>query len=303
MIPALLFILAAFPLPAGADNPVDAANALYKSGRFKEAVAIYSKIKATYPGTDWAIMSVLMTARSYEKMGKQDEAIEEYKVIINKFPKSPIAEEAFFAVARMRSAKGNPDTAVKAYQSYLKTYPMGQYRVMALFNTALIYRDEGDSKNALLVFDEILKSFVSERWFYSWAAIYSGHIYYGKKDYNNAIESYQRVLNTEGNKFLYNLSALHRGQAFMEKKDYKTAVAIFQKLLQENNYFAEEALYGMGKAHYKAGEFEPAKESLETLLQLFPETVWKNDVQAKLKTIEKRIKTQREADEKAGSGE
>jgi TolA-binding protein len=302
-----LSIVFAAKILLASDNPVDAANILFANGKYKEAIDVYARVKATYPSTDWAVMSYLMTARAYEKTGKLDDADAEYKAIINKYPKSGIAEEAFFAVARIRSAKGSAANAIKAYESYLKTYPMGQYRVMALFNTAALYKDKGDAKNALSVFGQILKDYPSEQWFYSWSAIYSGHIYMGKKDYDNAIESYQRVINRADNKFLYNLSALFRGQAFMEKKDYKTAIAIFQKLLQENNYFAEEALYGMGKAHYKAGEFEPAKESFETMLELFPETVWKSDVTAKLKTIEKRIKTQREAEQKAdlkaGNGE
>jgi tetratricopeptide (TPR) repeat protein len=278
---------------SASDNPVDAANNFFKNGRYKEALEIYTKVIATYPGTDWAIMSHLMSARSLEKTGRNDDAIEEYKTIINKYPKSDIAEEAYFSVARMRADKGQSENAVKAYRSYLKAYPMGQFRVMALFNIALLYKEKGDNKNALPAYGEILKSYANEPWFYSWAAIYSGHIYMGEKDYDRAIECYQRVINSSDNNFLYNLALLHRGSAFTEKKDYKAAVALFQQLLKTNNYFAEEALFGMGKANYKAGEFEMAKESLTTLLQLFPATVWKNDAESKLKTIEKRIKAER----------
>jgi tetratricopeptide (TPR) repeat protein len=297
---ALFFAFLPAIAALASDNPIDAANDFYKRARYKEALDIYARVIATYPGTDWAIMAHLMTSRSLEKLGKNDDAVEEYKKIINKYPKSGLAEEAFFAVARIRAEKGQVDNAIKAYQSYLKTYPMGQYGVMALFNIAALYKEKGDTKNALSVYVEIMKGFPNEPWFYSWAAIYTGHIYYGKKDFDRAIDNYQRVINTAENRFLYNLSMLHRAQAFMEKKDYKTAVVIFQELLKANNYFAEEALYGMGKAHYKAGEFEMAKESLVTLLQLFPATVWKDDAESRLKTIEKRIKTQRETEDKTG---
>ena len=306
LLPLILFFGAATAAQAS-ENPMDAANVLYRNGRYKEALGVYIKVKATYPGTDWESMSYLMTARCYEKTKDTDDALHEYRAIIGKFPKASIAEEAYFAVARIRAEKGLSAEAISAYRSYLKNYPMGGFRPMALFNIALLFRDKGDDKSALDSFALILKDYPSEQWFYSWSAIYSGHIYMAKKDYDDAIDSYQRVINRADNKFLYNLSSLFRAQAFMEKKDYSTSVAIFQKLLQENNYFAEEALYGMGKAHYKAAEFDLAKESFETMLQLFPDTAWKKDVNEKLKTIEKRIKTQREAEQKedlkAGSGE
>ncbi len=295
--PFLILILLFMPFFAFAsENPLAQADKFYAMEKYKEALEMYEKIKATYPGTDWAAMSYLMSARSYEKTGKTDSALEQYRAIIAKFGKSRIAEEAYFAVARLRAAKGRPKDAIKAYQLYNAAYPMGQYRVMALFNMASLYKEKGNSAAALAKYGELLKNFPNETWFYSWSAIYCGHIMYMKKDYNQAIEYYQMVINTENNKFLYTLASLHRGQAYIEKKDYKTAVSIFEKLLKKSTYFAEEALYGLGKAHYKANEFEMAKESLETLLQLFPETVWKGDVQKKIKTIEKRIKAEGKKD-------
>jgi tetratricopeptide (TPR) repeat protein len=272
------------------ENPLEQADKFYSMEKYKEALGIYEKIIATYPGTDWASMAYLMSARAYEKMGKMDDADAEYKVIINKHAKSGIAEEAYFAIARIRSGKGKSAEALRAYDSYLKNYPAGEFRVMALFDVACIYKEKGNSSAALDKFGEILKNYPNEAWFYSWAAIYTGHIYYMKKDYDTAIESYQRVLNTKDNQMLYTLSCLHRGQACIEKRDYKTAENIFQNIIKTTQYFTEEALYGLARAEYDSSEFDLAKETLTSLVQLFPDTVWKADAERKLARIQKKLK-------------
>jgi len=288
---AVALLLAVFLSAAtSSGNPMEKADSLYKNGRYAEAAEICANIKAVYPDTDWAMMAFLMNARILEKTGKNDDAITEYRAIITRFPKSSVAEEAYFAVARIRAASGKESDAASAYRSYLKNYPNGEYGAMALFNLAMIYKRNNDDRNALAAFEEIMRKYSNEAWFYSWAAIYSGHIYSAKKDFDRAIESYQRVIKSRENTFLYSLSMLHRARAFMDKKDYKTSSALFQEIIKANNHFIEEALYGLGQSQYLDTEFEQAKETFTTLLQLFPKTYWRENAQARLKVIEKRLK-------------
>jgi len=276
-----------------AEGPVEQANKYFKIGKYNEAIQIYSKVKEVYPDTDWARISVLMIAKSLEKLGKIEDAIDEYKVLITKHKNTDFAEEAFFAIARLRAAKGDTDNSIKAYESYLKSYPRGQFKSMALFNIASLYKEKKRYSEAIEKYNEILNNYPNEIWFYSWSAINIGHIYMIKDNYDAAFESYQRVLNVEDNKFLYTLSLLYKGQAFIEKGDYKTAVTIFQNILKTTTYFSEEALYGLAKAYYKSNMLVMAKETLESLLQLYPNTIWKNEVNSKLKNIKKRLEKEK----------
>lgn len=271
------------------EDPIGQANKYFQMGKYNEAIQIYSKVKEVYPDTDWARISLLMIAKSQEKLGQVDAAIDEYKLLITKHKDTDFAEEAFFAIARLYASKGKTDNAIKAYESYIKNYPFGQFKSMALFNVASLYKEKKRYSKAIEKYQEILNNFPSELWFYSWAAINIGHIYMIKDNYDAAIESYQRVLNIEKNKFLYTLSLLYKGQAFIEKGDYKTAISIFKKILKTTSYFSEEALYGLAKAYYNATMIVMAKETMESLLQLYPKTIWKNEVNNKLKSIKKKL--------------
>jgi len=292
-----LFVLLALFFAAitlyAAEDPFANANDLVKKGKYQDAIKLLIHIKQLYPDSDWYPECILMTARIYEKENKLNDALAEYKNLIGKFPNNSFAEEAYFSVGRIRSSLNQEDSAVKAYDLYLNRYPAGQYNVIALFNIASIYRDSGQEDEALKYYGKILSFYPNDRWFYSWAAIYTGDIYLKRKDYDRSIEAYQRVLKDNNNSVLYSLSQLHRAQAMMNKNDYISAIASFKEILKMNNGFQEEALYGMGKAHYKLGEYDMAREIYVSLLDLFPNSVWRTNVEKGLKLMQRKLDKQR----------
>lgn len=275
---------------ADSSDPMELAGKFFKEKKYDQALEIYSKTIKTYPGSDWEQVSRVMIARIYDAKGDTEKAVDAYKIVITKFKNSSYAEEAYFAVAKMRSKSSDPSAALKAYDAYIKAYPSGQYAAMAYFNAANFYRAEKNYPKALEYYEKILSSYPGEQFFYSWAAIYSGHISFIRSDYDSAIVYYRRVINSENNRFLHTLSSLYIGEAYIEKNDYAAAEGVFQNILKTTRQFSEEALYGLAKAQYKAGRFEMAKETLETIEQLYPDSVWMKEVKNKLKTIEARIK-------------
>ncbi|HDQ25909.1 MAG TPA: tetratricopeptide repeat protein [bacterium] len=278
-IPAVLY-------PAKSEDPLEQAARLFKNKKYEEAVSICERVKVTYPGSDWDLAARILAAKIHEKSGAIDRAVTEFSGIISKFPEKGQAEEAYFSVGRLRAGAGRPKEAASAFELYLKKYPRGAYAAAANFNIASIYRDAGDSRRALSYFETILKKYPNEPWFYSWSAIYSGHIYMKRKDYDRAVESYLRVIDSDENRFLHTLSSLHRGQASLEKKDYRTAAAIFQNILKTTNHFSEEALYGLGRAQYLNGDFVMARETLMTIVQMFPAGAWRVDAEKRIKAID-----------------
>lgn len=293
----LLILLTAFLLLSvsvmAVEDPFLNANDLVKSGKYEEAIKLLIHIKQLYPDSEWYPKCILMTARIYEKMKKFNDALAEYKTLIEKFPQNSLTEEAYFSVGGIRSFLNQQDSAVKAYDAYLKNYPAGRYCVIALFNTASIYRDSGQEDEAMKYYGKILSFYPDDKWFYSWAAIYTGDIFSKRKDYDRAIEAYERVIKSPDNSTLYSLSLLHRAQAMMDKNDFISAKAAFKEILKMNNGFQEEALYGMGKAHYKLGEYDMAKEIYISLIDLFPDTVWRKNVEKGLKIIGQKLDKQR----------
>lgn len=279
-----------------ADDPFAEAKKLTDKGRYADAIKIYMKVKQVYPNSEWVPQCIIQMARTYEKMKRPNDALAEYKSLMEKYPSLTLAEEAYFAIGRIRTSQNQLALAIKAYDLYIKNYPKGEYTVMAYFNAGSLYKDAGNSAQALKYYNEVLRNYANEPWFYNWAAIYSGDLYSGRKDYDMAIESYQRVIRSENNKVLYALSLLHKAQANMEKNDFIAAKGIFNELLRSNNFFQEEALYGLGKSHYKLGEYEMAREVYTSLLQMFPDTVWRKNAEKGLGLMDKRIDKKRSSE-------
>ncbi|MEI7542349.1 MAG: tetratricopeptide repeat protein [bacterium] len=274
-------------------DPFTEAKTLSEKGKYAEAIKVYMRVKQLYPDTEWVPRSILQVALNYEKMNKYDDAIAEYKTLIEKYSTLHVAEEAYFAIGRIRTTQNMAVQAVKAYELYLRNYPKGEFAVMAYFNEAAIYKQTGNKDEALRCFNEILNNYQNELWFHSWAAIYSGDIYSGRKDYDRAIAKYQKVTDSDKNKVLYSLSLLHLAQANMEKNDFISAKNAFNELTHKDNFFQEEALYGLGKSYYKLGEYKLAKDVYTSLLQMFPETIWRKNVEKGLKLMDKKINKQR----------
>ncbi|MCE5300306.1 MAG: tetratricopeptide repeat protein [Spirochaetia bacterium] len=277
---------------AAASDPVTQAEELFAQKKYDSALKAAITVKQMYPKTEWYLQALELTARIYEKQKQYDKSVEAYKEIFTSYPGTERAEEAYFSIGRIRSSRGEAALAVKSYELYLKNYPHGEYRVMALFDAGGLNRELGRDGEALRNYGEILKYYPGDVWFYSWSAIYSGHIYMKRRDFDRAIENYQRVIKTDENMVLYTLSALNRAQAFMEKDDCTTARAIFNEILRTpGGYLQEEALYGLGKANYKLGEYDLAKEIYISLLQMFPDTVWRPNVEKGLKLMDKKIES------------
>ncbi len=276
-----------FILPVISDDLINQAESLYQKGKYEEAIKICLKIKKVYPGSDWDLSAHFITAKIYEARGENEKAIEEYKKIIFNFKDNIYAEEAFFYIAKIRTKMGQYINAVKAYEAYIQKFPDGKYIILAIFNAALIYKQNANYSEALNKFNDILRKYNSDFWFYNWSAIYSGHIYAEKGDFDKAIEYYDRVIKKENNEALLSLANLYKGMIFIKKKDYEKAKDTFQKILKTTSSFSEEAMLGLAEANFKSGEYELANEIYQSLLEIYPDTVWKNYAENKIKKLKK----------------
>ncbi len=272
-----------------AEDPIVQAEKYFQIGKYEEALKICNNLKQVYPDSDWALQSALLSAKIYQKKEQTEKAVEEYTSIIKEFKKNPQAEEAFFEIGRIFMLKNNYDRAINAYNLYLKKYPRGQYKVMALFNIASLYKGKGDYDKALSSYNEILQNYINDVWFYNWSAIYCGHIYHSKRNFNKAAEYYDMVIKNDENKYFSTLASLYKGINLIDSGDNKAAEDLFQNMIKSRSLFVEEALIGLAIAQYKDGDYELAKESFSTLIDTFSDSLWRTYADEKIRIIDKRL--------------
>lgn len=88
-----------------------------------------------------------------------------------------------------------------------------------------------------------------------------GECYFGKKDYQKAIELFNRNIKNQKEDWADIHSFVYLGICEYELENYKKAISEFQRALKQSEY-VPESFFGMAKAYQKLGQIEKAKENI-----------------------------------------
>lgn len=88
-----------------------------------------------------------------------------------------------------------------------------------------------------------------------------GECYFGKKDYQKAIELFNRSIKTQKEDWADIHSFVYLGLCEYELKNYEKAITEFQRALKQSKN-TPESYFGMAKAYQKLGKIKEAKENI-----------------------------------------
>ena len=86
-----------------------------------------------------------------------------------------------------------------------------------------------------------------------------GECYFGKKDYEKAIELFNRSIKNQKEDWADIHSFVYLGLCEYELGNYKKSISEFERALKQSKY-TTESFFGISKAYYKLGNIEKAKE-------------------------------------------
>jgi tol-pal system protein YbgF len=91
--------------------------------------------------------------------GKYEEAIEGFRTFLKTFPKSDRADNAHFWVGESHMALKQYEQAILAYQDVIKNYPKGNKVPSALLRQALAFLEIKDQTSAKLLLNRVVKNY------------------------------------------------------------------------------------------------------------------------------------------------
>jgi len=143
-------------------------------------------------------------------------------------------------------------------------------------------------KNALEKFDEVIAQF-SRSPSGRFSILYKGNIHLQLNDFDEAIKAYQNFLQKTGGKKLFHQFAMEGlGYAYEGKKDYEKALHTYQKVLEIDTSFQPPNVYlDMGRCYEKLGKNKEATENYKTFLKTSQKSVMTNAVLRKISYLEK----------------
>ena len=151
------------------------------------------------------------------------------------------------------------------------------------------YREGSPSeyKNVLEKFDEVITKFPRTS-SGKISFLYKGNIHLRLSEFEEATKSYQNFLQKTGKGKLYRLFAMEGlGYAYEGKKDYERALQSYQKILEEGESFQlANAYLNMGRCYEKSGKKKEALENYKAFLKVSQKSMMTNVVLKKISILE-----------------
>jgi predicted negative regulator of RcsB-dependent stress response len=173
--------------------------------------------------------------------------------------------------------------AVIVWEGYGEYNLRQQEKSSSLLFTAVNAKNEGEQKELL---QNLIQKFSSSK-SAAWANIELGHIAFQEKNYREAINKYQEVIqNLSTDSSLYPLVQFSLAQASDSIGDTDKSESAYQALLQYNG-FAAQGYLGLGRLYEKKGDVKKALEMYESYINLpdLEDSVAKEMVENKISTL------------------
>jgi tetratricopeptide (TPR) repeat protein len=143
-------------------------------------------------------------------------------------------------------------------------------------------------KNILEKFNEVIEKFPRTS-SGKLSVLYKGNLHFRLGEFEEAIKSYDRYLQKAGKEKLYRSFALEGlGYSFEGKKDYEKAINAYQKIIEiGENFQMANAYWGMGRCYEKLGKNKEAIEQYKSFLKVSQKSTMVNTVLRKISNLEK----------------
>ena len=167
-----------------------AQNEAAKLPMYQDALARFSKIPTDYPETEFAPKGQFKTALVYEKMGETENAVEEYVKLAYKYPDSELIPKVMARLGAYFQRKG---------QVYKKKADPLREKEDAESKSEVVRLDElarPEFIKAAQVFAKLQERFPTDD-LAGLAGLRAGQNYMRARQYGKAIDSFDRVINTE----------------------------------------------------------------------------------------------------------
>ena len=152
------------------------------------------------------------------------------------------------------------------------------------------YREESlqEYKNVLEKFNEVITKFPRTR-SGKLSILFKGNIHLRLGEFEEAIKAYESFLQKGGKEKLYRSFAFEGlGYSYEGKKDYEKAINAFQKVVDMGEGFQLANTYlGLGQCYEKSGKSKEAIENYKNFLKVSQKSQMTNIVLRKVSNIEK----------------
>lgn len=245
--------------------------ALSESGKIAEGSRLFAECVRNEDNNFLKSASLMRMAHNYERLGNAGEAKKIYDRVLKDYSGMETAAEAYYKKARYLTKDGKYDDAEVAVKEGIRKYPLSGYLGELRYELAMIYRAQSKNDEALGEF-ACVQSESRNVNLQAGAITKTGDIYFDRKNYKRAVESYDKVLDEYPDSPESDYAQYQIGNIFFATGRYEEAALAYQTELTNfpKTILREETLFRLGMACFKKQDYEHAVSVFKSLSTEFP---------------------------------
>jgi TonB family protein len=195
-------------------------------------------------------------AKSTAANTKYEDAIKKASKVLTFHPKSKWADDALFLIGRAYYNMGEYAKAERKFKELMTSFPKSKFVEECHYYVGLCQYNSGDEEEAIQSLKLIAQSSKTDKEKRAKAAFMVGEMYFDREKFDDAISSYQNLVETYKNDTLASFAQARIGECFWLKKDYSQAKEAFAQVekydprpdeLFESKFKGAECCYLMGE--------------------------------------------------------
>ena len=256
--------------PYETDTRLRIGDAFFAQGQYREALEYYTATIGAEPGGDYAMYQV---ANSHYRMNRNFEAVTQFRRLLRIYPYSSLREQAQYNVAYIYMNTGNFDQAVEEFREVIRRYPGTEWAARAQYNIGDSYYNAGDFERAIEEYRQVLEEYPRSRYIIEAIdGIQFAQLSAGRDD--TSTDVLEEFLADNPTSATADRLRFRQAENVFQAGDYEAAVREFRQYLRitNNRNLMPDAYYNMADSYLRMDRMGEAAETLETLINDFPES-------------------------------
>jgi TolA-binding protein len=246
----------------------------YASGDYPTAAAESDRVVADSPASEFAPYAVNRKGWAQLKQQQWAEAAATFTSFVDKHAQHKLLPDVLLARGMCRRQAKDHKGAVDDLNRFLATNPENaDDRASALYERGLAETALDDNTAAAASFEALLKE--HPKWTAADGTLYNlGWTYRALDKADKAVETFARLAAEHSASQYAAESHFHVAESLYDKQQWAEAQKQYAQAKQkagQNKQIGERAVYKLGWARYKAGEFEPALAEFGEQVKGFPQ--------------------------------
>ena len=234
--------------------------------KYDSAIVNYEKVLSQFPSSQYVFDAVTGIQYSYVAKGNPEKAVSFLDEFVSKNPTLSYADQLMFKKGEIYYSLRQYDKAKTEYKSFTSAYPNSKLVADGYYWIGKSAQNLGQSEEAILNFEKVFNGYKTSE-LASASILEMGLIYRSSKNYDAAINAYNRGISelkksTKIPEFQYN-----KGMTLLEKNNFQEAYSMFEEVVMYNpgTVFGDKSKFELALIDIAAKRFANADEYLTSL--------------------------------------